>query len=176
ELNAMVSAVTEELGVTTEFSGFSEPTRQQLERLTKIDWAQARNGVDGGEDQDKYQAIYYYVRSQREELERQFRADLLPLATVPLFATKTASPGTTVRINSTCGTVFDEHNFLCALDLQLADTGNGGVDPELGHRIMQAMSEHTATTPDTPMTAPGKPRKRDRWLKGELDAINERID
>jgi len=176
ELNAMVSAAIEELGLTTEFFGFSEPTRQQLERLTKIDWTQARFGVDGGDDQDKYLAIYYYVRSQREELERQLRADLLPLATVPLFATKTASPGTTVRINSTCGTVFDEQNFLCALDLQLADTGSGGVDPELGQRILEAMADRGTMTIDTQVTAPVKVRKRDRWLKSELDAINERID
>lgn len=175
ELNAMVMAAIEELGVATEFSGFSEPTQMQLDRLTRIDWTQARNGIDGGDDQDKYLAIYYYVRSQREELERQFRADLLPLATVPLFASQAASPGTTVRINSTCGTVFDEQNFLCALDLQLADTGSGGVDPELGQRIMEAMNER-ATAADTPVTAPLKVRKRDRWLKSELDAINERID
>ncbi|MEO8588038.1 MAG: OmpA family protein [Flavobacteriales bacterium] len=176
ELSAMVSAAVEELGVTTEFAGFSDPTRQQLERLTKIDWTQARFGVDGGDEQDKYLAIYYYVRSQREELERQLRADLLPLATVPLFATKKASPGTTVRINSSCGTVFDEQNFLCALDLQLADTGGGGMDPELGQRIMQAMADRGVAITDTPVTAPTKVRKRDRWLKGELDAINERID
>lgn len=176
ELNAMVSAVIEELAVTTEFHGFTDPTRQQLERLTKIDWTQARFGVDGGDDQDKYLAIYYYVRSQREELERQVRADLLPLASVPLLAAKSDSPGTTVRINSTCGTVFDEQNFLCALDLQLADTGSGGVDPELGQLIMQAMADRSTAAADTPVTTPAKVRKRDRWLKTELDAINERID
>ena len=37
ELNAMVSAAIEELAITTEFHGFTDPTRQQLERLTKRD-------------------------------------------------------------------------------------------------------------------------------------------
>lgn len=175
ELNAMILAAADDLGVADRSVGLSEPTQRQLDRLTRIDWSQARFGVDGGEDQDKYLAIYYYVRSQREELERQIRADLLPLADVPVLGPAQASPGTTVRINSTCGTVFDQENFLCALDLQLADTGGGGIDPALGAQIMQAMAERSkdeeaAALPDV------KVRKRDRWLKSELDAINQRID
>ncbi|MEZ4740644.1 MAG: OmpA family protein [Flavobacteriales bacterium] len=177
EIDAMVKAATEELGMPGVFDGLSEPTRMQLSRLTHIDWSQAHYGVDAGDEQDKYLAIYYYVRSQREELERQLRADLLPLVGIAVLGPSTASAGTTVRINSTCGTVFDEQNYLCALDLQLADTGGGGIDPELGDRLMKAMAERRAEPAvDTPEVPPTKIRKRDQWLKSELDAINERID
>ena len=93
-----------------------------------------------------------------------------------MLGTSAAEPGSQVRINSTCGTVFDEENYLCALDLQLADSGGGAIDPELGERLMQAMAERgTAPEADTPVVQQ-KIRKRDRWLKSELDAINDRID
>lgn len=177
EIDAMVKAAAEDLGAGGIFNGLSEPTRLQLSRLTHIDWSQARYGVDAGEDQDKYLAIYYYVRTQREELERQLRADLLPLASVAVLGEGVAEPGSQVRINSTCGTVFDEQNYLCALDLQLADTGDGGIDPQLADRLMRAMEERGTEPSGIVVEAPGqKIRKRDRWLKAELDAINDRID
>lgn len=177
DIDAMVLAAARELGAPNAFNKLSDPTRLQLSRLTHIDWSQARYGVVAGEEQDKYLAIYYYVRSQREELERQLRADLLPLAEVAVLGPASTNPGTTVQINSTCGTVFDEDNYLCALDLQLADTDGGGIDPVLAQRIMQANADRPAATgPDQPMVVPQKVRKRDRWLKVELDNINERID
>jgi outer membrane protein OmpA-like peptidoglycan-associated protein len=175
EMDAMVHAAAEDFGVPDAFSGFSTATREQLDRLTRIDWSQARFGVDGGAEQDKYLAIFFYVRSQREELERQIRADLLPLSNVVVIGPKTADPGATVQVNSTCGTVFDEENFLCALDLQLADTGSGGVDPELGLNIMRSIAERTEPA-EAPVREEVRVRKRDRWLKTELDNINARID
>lgn len=175
EIDAMVRSAAEDLGVPHAFDRLSEPTRMQLSRLTHIDWSQARYGVDAGEDQDKYLAIYFYVRSQREELERQLRADLLPLASVAVLGNAVAEPGSQVWINSTCGTVFDEENYLCALDLQLADTGGGGIDPALGQRLMQAMAERSEDVTEDVVEMP-RLRKRDRWLKVELDGINERID
>ncbi len=175
EIDAMVRSAAEDLGVPHAFDRLSEPTRMQLSRLTHIDWSQARYGVDAGEDQDKYLAIYFYVRSQREELERQLRADLLPLASVAVLGNAVAEPGSQVWINSTCGTVFDEENYLCALDLQLADTGGGGIDPALGQRLMQAMAERSEDVTEEVVEMP-RLRKRDRWLKVELDGINERID
>lgn len=178
EIDAMVMAAARDLGASSLFDGLSEPTRMQLSRLTHIDWSQARYGVDAGEDEDKYVAIYYYVRTQREELERQLRADLLPLATVVVLGEGAGGATAQVRINSTCGTVFDEQNYLCALDLQLADTGAGGMDPQLADRLMAAMQERAAppVVEETQEQAPQRIRKRDRWLKAELDAINERID
>jgi outer membrane protein OmpA-like peptidoglycan-associated protein len=177
EIDAMVAAAADDLGASGVFNGLSEPTRLQLSRLTHIDWSQARYGVDAGEEQDKYLAIYYYVRSQREELERQLRADLLPLAGIAVIGQAGGDTGAEIRINSTCGTVFDEQNYLCALDLQLADSGGGGIDPELGDRLMAAMAERASAPADEePVVMPQKVRKRDRWLKAELDGINERID
>ncbi len=178
-IDAMVKAAAADRGASSLFDRLSDPTRLQLSRLTHIDWSQATYGVDAGEDQDKYMAIYYYVRSQREELERQVRADLLPLAAVPVWGKGVEGSSAQVRINSTCGTVFDEENYLCALDLQLADTGGGsGVDPQLADRLMVAMAEHPAVLPVAvpPQAVPQRIRKRDRWLKAELDAINDRID
>ena len=175
EMDAMVREAAAQFGAADLFQGFSAPTRQQLDRLCRIDWSQARFGVDGGAEQDKYLAIYFYVRTQRDELERQLRADLLPLAEVEVLGTEAQDPRYALRINSTCGTVFDEQNFLCALDLQLADTGNGAMDPELGRSLMQRMAERVEATPQAAAPAPRVP-KRDRWLKQELDRINGRID
>jgi outer membrane protein OmpA-like peptidoglycan-associated protein len=169
EMNAMIFASLEALGVTTSIPGLTTATKQQLARLVKIDWSQAKFSVDGGNSGDKYLAIYHYVRSQREELERQMRADLLPLATVQVLVDERVAHGQSFQIGSTCGTVFDDQNYLCALDLQLADAGNGSIDPELGLQI--------STTEEDPTKAEeSRVRKRDRWLKAELDRINERID
>lgn len=175
EMDGMVHAAMEEFGYADAFPGFSPPTREQLDRLVRIDWSQTRFGIEGGAEQDKYLAIFFYVRSQREELERQIRADLLPLASIAAIGPKKADPGTTVQINSTCGTVFDEQNFLCALDLQLADTGNGGIDPELGLSLLQRIAE-PAAAPEAKLAVSTRVPKRDRWLKSELDNINARID
>ncbi|MCB9184721.1 MAG: OmpA family protein [Flavobacteriales bacterium] len=173
DLNGMIAAAVESLGADVAFTGLTPSTQEQLDRLLRIDWSQARFGVDGGAEQDKYLAIYFYVRTQREELERQLRADLLALSTVAVIGPSPASPGTTVRINSTCGTVFDEQNFLCALDLRLADaSGGAGLEPVLSQASLQALSQPAPA----PVPTGAKVRKRDRWLKEELDAINERID
>ena len=131
--------------------------------------------MDGGAEQDKYVAIYYYVRSQRQELERQLRADLLPFGTVAFGVDQELPPGQTLRINSTCGTVFDDQNFLCALDLRLADSGEGlGYEPTLSSRTIDALVNRSTEPHVTGQ--PARIRKRDRWLKQELDVINERID
>lgn len=152
------------------------PTLQQLGRLCRIDWSQASFGVDGGEDQDKYLAIYFYVRSQRQELERQMRNDLLALATVDLLQ---EGPQTDVRhtpVPTVCNTVFDEENYLCALDLQ-ADTLHN-LDVALTDAMLREIEARTApeAAEAGPAMPPGRLRKRDRWLKAELDAINERLD
>lgn len=175
EMDAMVKAAAEHLGAERAFPGFSSSTREQLDRLSRINWSQARFGVDGGAEQDKYLAIFFYVRSQRDELERQMRADLLPLATVAVFGPKDLTFASELQVNSTCGTVFDEENFLCALDLQLADTGSGGVDPELGKSILEAIAERSVAM-DAPIEGTERVHRRDRWLKEELDRINTRID
>lgn len=174
-LDGMIAAAADALQVPNAPRGLTPSTAQQLDRLTRIDWSQARFGVDGGAAQDKYLAIYYYVRSQRQELERQLRADLLPFSTVAIGEDEALSPGQTLRINSSCGTVFDDQNFLCALDLRLADSSNGiGMEPKLSGETLAALAQR-AEQPVAAADAP-KVRKRDRWLKQELDAINERMD
>jgi outer membrane protein OmpA-like peptidoglycan-associated protein len=176
EMNAMIFSALEELGASSDMSGLSPPTREQLARLVKIDWSNATFGIDGGDDQDKYLAIYYYVRSQREELERQIRADLLPLASIAVLGAERSPVGQTVPMASTCGTVYDEQNYLCAIDLQLADTGGGGIDPELGAQISASLAKASEPAVMEPAADEARVRKRDRWLKAELDKINERMD
>jgi outer membrane protein OmpA-like peptidoglycan-associated protein len=181
ELDAMVTAACETHGAGTLFPGFSDATIAQLGRLLRLDWSRMTRPVDGTGDADKYLAVYRYVRAQRDELERSVRADLLPLAGVPVTGEvpSAGAPRPQVQINSTCGTVFDEENFLCALDLRLADAGPGGVDPQPDPALFQWIDKRAAapTTPPTVAAAPTpvKVRKRDRWLKAELDAIHDRI-
>lgn len=164
ELEAMVIAAADQLAAGHGFTGFSLPTRQQLDRLTRIDWSKASMAVDAGQGQDKYLAIYYYLRSQRDELDRQLRADLLPLAGVPVLG-EAAGGDAEIRIGSVCGTVFDDQNYLCALDLKVAG-GDVPLDPVLAQRMgAPAVAEE-----------PVRLRKRDRWLKAELEEIHQRID
>jgi len=176
QLNGMVSAATEELGQGEGAARVSDPTLKQLERLCKIDWSQARFGVDGGQDQDKYLAIFYYVRSQRDELERQLRADLQPLAAVKVLQGEALPPGRSLAINSTCGTVYDDQNYLCALNLTVSDTGMGAPDGRLNDEMLLAIASSAKAEEGATPLATTKIRKRDRWLKEELDRINDRID
>ena len=176
QINGMVRAATNELGEGDGVSAISEPTMKQLERLCKIDWSQARFGVDGGADQDKYLAIYYYVKSQRDELERQLRNDLLPLASVPVLKGEALPPGRTFAVNSVCGSVFDDQNYLCALDLTVSDTLLGVPDGRLNDEVLAALAVPARKAEVLASVLTGKVRKRDRWLKAELDRINDRID
>lgn len=176
DINGMLAALIEAADADIAFGGLNASTVQQLDRLLRIDWSKASFGIDGGAEQDKYLALYYYVRTQRQELERQLRADLLPFSDVAALGAGRPNPGTTVRVNSTCGTVFDEQNFLCALDLRLADSSNGiGFEPKLSGATLAAISRAVEQPPASSVEQV-KVRKRDRWLKQELEAINQRID
>ncbi len=188
DLNAMVTAAAKEFDASEGFSGFTEPTMEQLERVTHIDWSQATFGVDAGGDQDKYLAIYFYVRSQRQELARQFRADLLPLAGVDVLTPEPTgdafTTGRGVQVPTVCSTVYDDQNFLCALDLGV-DTAMTSLDGKLTDEFLAGLAVKVKSVVADEPPAPGTPgtpewqpkiRKRDRWLKAELDIINERID
>jgi outer membrane protein OmpA-like peptidoglycan-associated protein len=185
DLNAMVSSAAKEFDATEGFSGFTEPTMEQLERVTHIDWSQATFGVDAGGDQDKYLAIYFYVRSQRQELARQLRADLLPLAGVDVLTPEPTgdafSTGRGVQVPTVCSAVYDDQNFLCALDLgvdTLFGTADGQLTDELLDHLATKAKEAISDEPVAPASPEWQPkiRKRDRWLKAELDIINDRID
>ncbi len=182
DLNAMAASAAKEFDASEGFSGFTEPSMEQLERVTHIDWSQASFGVDAGGDQDKYLAIYFYVRSQRQELARQLRADLLPLAGVDVFAPEPAgdafSTGRGVQVPTVCSTVYDDDNFLCALDLGM-DTAYKVMDGQLTDEVLAGIAKKArlaVTDQPPPQEWQPKIRKRDRWLKAELDIINERID
>ncbi|MCB9169847.1 MAG: OmpA family protein [Flavobacteriales bacterium] len=178
DMNAMVHVAAEEFQCADLFPGLGQPTTEQLQRLVRISWGDASRSLELGGEQDKYLAIYHFVRSQRDELERQVRADVIDLDRVDLLAPEEADPGRTVQVPSVCGTVFDDENFLCALDLTVGDTGAMPADPRLGQAAIKALdmaSEHASERSTTEMPE-HRVRKRDRWLKTELDAINERID
>lgn len=156
--------------------GLSEATQKQLARVSGIDWSQASFGVDGGEDQEKYLAISFYVRAQRQELERQLRNDLIPLSGIRPLLAQEGSIGTVDRseqVPTVCSTVFDDDNFLCALDLRV---DSDAAMPDV--RLTDAMLTDIASKAETFRSTEPEPklRKRDRWLKAELDAINRRID
>ncbi len=154
----------------------SAATKEQLGRVSRIDWSQATFGVDGGDDQEKYLAIYYYVRAQRQELERQLHNDLISLSTVDVLPPQGAAqrdPGKSEPVPTVCSTVFDEDNYLCALDLKM-DGGKASPDVKLTDAMLSDIAAKAKGAEELP-PAP-KLRKRDRWLKAELDAINRRID
>ncbi|HEX2616528.1 MAG TPA: OmpA family protein [Flavobacteriales bacterium] len=174
DIDAMVLITAQHFN-TAMADGLSKPTREQLARVAHIDWSQARFGVDGGNDQDKYLAIYFYVRTQRQELERQLRADLLPLAATDVLLPEGAQlkdPGHTIEVPTICRRVFDEDNYLCALDLTPGDSGLSLEDATLTDQMMIniAAQAKKATRAEEP-----RMRKRDRWLKSELDRINARL-
>ncbi|MDQ3100164.1 MAG: OmpA family protein [Bacteroidota bacterium] len=172
EMNTMISSAIGNFNAAV-LVALSNETIERLDRLVKIDWSQARFSVDGGNEQDKYLAIYYYVRSQREEFEKQLRQDLQDLSDIKVLGREPVDLGRTVQVGSSCGTVFDDDKYLCALDLQLADTGSGGLDVELGEEAIAALKSSSA---DGDQASDMQIKKRDRWLKAELDRINERID
>ncbi|MCC6577710.1 MAG: OmpA family protein [Flavobacteriales bacterium] len=172
-VEAMARAAATGFHAADLFPGLGSPTRDQLARLLQLDWSQATLPIDASGDGDRYLAIYRFVRMQRDELERQLRADLLDLSSVPVLGGDEADPRTTVQVPSVCGTVFDQENFLCALDLTMAGAGVATPEPALQLAAPAAPRQEEATTAEVEQP---RIRKRDRWLKAELDAINERID
>ncbi|MBS1944356.1 MAG: OmpA family protein, partial [Bacteroidetes bacterium] len=78
-----------------------------------------------------------------------------------------------VQAPTVCATVFDDDNYLCALDLRVDSTFNLP-DARLTDSMLSAIARK-AERPEQPAQEL-KMRKRDRWLKAELDAINQRLD
>ncbi|MFZ1688679.1 MAG: OmpA family protein [Flavobacteriales bacterium] len=174
DMNTIVRAAAMEFEDAGIFEGFSPLTAEQLQRLMKIDWTQARYSIDGGGAQDKYLAIYYYLRGQRSELERLMRADLMTLTDVVVWGDVPQVADLPPSMPTVCGAVFDSQEFLCAYDLSASTDMLGLPDAVLEEHTVKTMLANAEGAP-TPVV-PTKLRKRDRWLKGELDAINDRID
>jgi outer membrane protein OmpA-like peptidoglycan-associated protein len=176
DLNTLVRAAASRYPEAGVFEGFTPATQAQLDRILKINWAQARSGINAGSEQDKYLAIYYYVRAQRDELERLMRADLAGMNDVVIWGTPRAVADLPPSMPTICGAVYDNQEFLCALDLSANTDVLGLPDAVLEERTMQAMLARAGASPTEVASTPPEPRKRDRWLKAELDAINQRID
>ncbi|MBP6310862.1 MAG: OmpA family protein [Flavobacteriales bacterium] len=179
EMNSMIEAAAEELQVTDPVVGLTVPTVTQLLHFASMDWSGNSSQAASGSSDDKYLAIYRTLRSQRTELDRQIRADLMDLGSVLVWGEPNDARENVYRIASTCGTVFDEDNFLCALDLKLTDSDLATVDPAIGLTALKAyVPKAHIELEDTSavVSYTGKIRKRDRWLKTELDMINSRLD
>ncbi|HQV51770.1 MAG: OmpA family protein [Flavobacteriales bacterium] len=179
EMNSMIAAAAEELQVSFPVVGLTVPTVTQLLHFASMDWSGNSSQTASGSSDDKYLAIYHTLKAQRTELDRQIRADLMELGSVLVWGEPNDTRGNVYRIASTCGTVFDEDNFLCALDLKLTDSDMAAVDPSIGLTALKAYVPKTQVAPEDTaevVSYTGKIRKRDRWLKTELDMINSRLD
>lgn len=179
EMNSMIAAAVEELQVQDPVVGLTVPTVTQLLHFASMDWSGNSSQASSGANEDKYLAIYRTLKAQRTELDRQMRADLMDLGNVLVWGEPNDTRGNVYRIASTCGTVFDEDNFLCALDLKLSENDLVAEDPSIGMTALMAyVPKPQIAVPDTTdiVAFTGKIRKRDRWLKTELDMINRRLD
>jgi len=170
EMNAMIAAASQAFG--TEGITLSSATTAQLVRFTQLDWSSVAllSSVRSGA-QDKYLVIYRVLQAQRAELDRQLRADLIALADVPVWG-DAPDPRTSYPIPSTCGTVFDADNFMCALDLGLDVEALPSVDAPM---ITMLPINTTVRAGDASRPKGGvgpRVRKRDR-LQAELAAIND---
>ena len=134
DMNTIVRAAATEFADAGAFEGFAPFTLEQLDRLLKIDWAQAGSGIDGGGEQEKYLAIYYYVRSQRNDLERLIRADLMTLTDVVVWGEVPEMADLAPSMPTVCGSVFDSQEFLCAYDLSASTDLLGLPDAVLEER------------------------------------------
>lgn len=174
EMNAMIQAAARTFGV--EGASLSSATMAQLVRFTALDWSATAElpSVRSGA-QDKYLVIYRVLEAHRGELNRQLHTDLIPMADVAVWGDPPkADPRTSYPIASTCGTVFDTDNFMCALELTMDESALPVVEPML--RIPAgALSAKGANGKSS--TEGGRPgRKRDAWLQAELRAIHARLD
>ena len=156
---------------------FSEETRSALGKLTRIDWSNTRYALEGNGDEEKYIAIYKFVRVQREALEEAIERDLSPYRDVWLKKEHVVVGN--VSDATVCGTVFDEDKYLCALDLQLNEVFVDDPQPGLAFTLLTETLEEPEFVPEVPVEQVNrqvKVRKRDRWLQEELVRLNDRMD
>lgn len=169
-MDAVVRAALMELAPSVQFGGLKASTIAQLEWLCDLRWGGRSEGYSVDE---RYLIIHRSVRGHRGELMRQIRADLLPLAQVELLLPIgiELDPRYNEPVPTVCGTVFDEDNLLCALDL--------GMEPELMNeatatlelRVLEQLEQRIRDQ----ARSRKKVRKQDRWLFEELDALHRRM-
>jgi len=159
DMNGIVQAVIEEHTEDAVFGGFSPAVQQQLERVSKLEWSNASFAIDGGSEQDKYLAIYYFVSRQVQDLKSMLHAEIDEVA-----RSAELSPGIIAEETADAtSAVFDNEDFMIPLEMQ-ADPYDAAIELEADEpvRIVQPPKR--------------KVRKRDKWLVNELSSINSKID
>ncbi len=176
EMENMMNALFTTTHVAAPNFSFSEATQEALGRLTRIDWSNTAYALEGDPEEDKYIAIYKFVRVQREALEQSIEQDISRYG--EMWLNKDNVFVSNVSDATICGTVFDEDKYLCALDLQVNEVYVD--DPQPGLSLMLASETEIlpAFVPEVAIAEekPIKVRKRDRWLKDELGRLNARMD
>ena len=176
EMESMMNALLATTQIAPPNFTFSVSMKEALRRLTRIDWSNTAHALEGNPEEDKYIAIYKFVRVQREALEKAIEQDISPyremwLGREHVFVSNVSDA-------TVCGTVFDEDKYLCALDLQVNEVYVDDPQPGLSLKLPDESEILRTFIPEVPKDE-GKTvrvRKRDRWLKDELGRLNERMD
>lgn len=176
EMNAMIASASGAMGVGD--AALSPATLQQLARFVALDWSATADlpSVRSG-SQDKYLVIYRVLQAQRAELDRQVHADLVPLAAVPVVGdAPNGDPRTSYRIASTCGTVFDDENFLCALELGMEEGDLPVVVPMFTLAQVDRQGPTTRAGKERATASAARIRARDRWMVDEFTVLAGKLD
>ena len=171
EMESMMNMLLVETGLADPDFSFSEETRGALGKLTRIDWSNTRYALEGNGDEEKYIAIYKFVRVQRDALEESIERDLSRFKDMWLERDHVVVGN--MSDATVCGTVFDEDKYLCALDLQLKEVFVDDPQPGLAFNLLEEVPAEPEFIPEPPVEEAAKQvkvRKRDRWLQEELVA------
>lgn len=176
DMESIVNSLLSTTSLATTDLAFSDKTKSVLQRLTSIDWSNTAHALEGNPDEDKYVAIYRFVRAQREELEQSITDDLTVLNELWIRGQHVFVSN--VSDATVCGTVFDEDKYLCALDLQMNEVFVHDSQPGLSLTLVPEQNLIPVLPPEESVTSKEtvKVRKRDRWLRDELLRLNERMD
>ena len=177
EMESMMNILLIETAAADPVFSFSEQTCSALGKLTRIDWSNTRYALEGNGDEEKYIAIYKFVRIQRDALESAIEQDLAEFTDVWLNRDNVVVGN--MSDATVCGTVFDEDKYLCALDLQLKEVFVDDPQPGLAFNLLDEVSAEPEFVPEIPeeqVREQVKVRKRDRWLQEELLRLNDRMD
>jgi len=159
DMDAIVKSGAAHFTEDAGFNGFSPAVQRQLDRVGGLEWGNMQFAVDGGDDQDKYLAIYYYVNKQVQDLKGLVHSEINSVAQ----ATVLSLPNDPSESADTGNRVFDDENYMIPLDLY-AETENGEVELIAEAPVLE----------QTPLNR--KVRKRDEWLLEELNGIKRKID
>lgn len=186
EMESMVNVLLESTSLAPAEFKFSSETEQALAKLCRIDWSNTSYALEGNPEEEKYLAIYKFVRVQRKALERSIENDLNQYNGLRVSAENVTIGNYSDA--TICGTVFDQEKYLCALDLKVnevyaVDPGPGlafslvddppAIIQESGNKLEV---NDASSAKQEELVATTKVRKRDRWLQEELARLNVRMD